>query len=247
MTKSTVKTRIMGIDFVNTTMSRFLSDSIEPRLQQEKQTFVVTANPEIVMQTRKDSAYKGAIQSSDYVVPDGIGIIKAASWLKEPLQERIAGFDLTLELLQIANDKGYACYFLGATEEVNAIAVQRVCEEYPNIPIAGRKHGFFDFSDEEIAREIAGTNPDIVFVALGLPRQELWIKQYKRYFDKGLFIGVGGSFDVLAGKVNRAPEIWIKLNLEWFYRLLKQPSRWKRILKIFQFMFLVLIGKGKKE
>src|SRR5699024_12435802 len=113
MTKTTKKTRIIEIYFHNTTMSRFLSYSIEPRLQQEKQTFVVTANPEIVMQTRKDSAYKEAIQSSDYVVPDGIGIIKAASWLKEPLQERIAGFDLTLELLQIENDKGYACYFLG--------------------------------------------------------------------------------------------------------------------------------------
>src|SRR5699024_8594392 len=141
MTKSTVKTRIMGIDFLNTTMSRFLSDSIEPRLQQEKQTFVVTANPENVMQTRKDSAYKEVIQSSYYVVNDGIVIIKDESWLKESLQESIAVFDLTLELLQIANDKGYACYFLGAAEEVNAAAVQRVCEEYPNIPIAGRKHG----------------------------------------------------------------------------------------------------------
>jgi len=247
MTKSIEKTRIMGIDFVNTTMSQFLSDSIEPRLDQEKQTFVVTANPEIVMQTRKDPAYKKAIQSSDYVVPDGIGIIKAASWLKEPLEERIAGFDLTIELLQIANNQGFSCYFLGAAEEVNAAAVLRIREDYPNITIAGRKHGFFDFSEEEVARDIAKKKPDIIFVALGLPRQELWINQYKSYFDKGLFMGVGGSFDVLAGKVNRAPDFWIKLNLEWFYRLLKQPSRWKCILKIFQFMFLVIIGKGKKE
>jgi N-acetylglucosaminyldiphosphoundecaprenol N-acetyl-beta-D-mannosaminyltransferase len=110
--------------------------------------------------------------------------------------------------------------------------------------IAGSHHGFFDWNKNTISEEIRASEPDIVFVALGFPKQEKWIAENISNFTKGLFIGVGGSIDVLAGEVKRAPEIWQKTNLEWFYRLLKQPSRWRRMLALPQFQ-LKFLNKNK--
>ncbi|WP_256440595.1 WecB/TagA/CpsF family glycosyltransferase [Jeotgalicoccus sp. WY2] len=111
-------------------------------------------------------------------------------------------------------------------------------KDYPGLIIAGRKNGYFNRYDDDIADYIAGTKPDIVFAALGAKRQEGWIHHYMDKFDKGIFIGVGGSFDVLSGQIKRAPEIWIKLQLEWLYRLIKEPHRMKRDLKVLEFMLL---------
>lgn len=236
-------TIIMDIPFLNTTMLKLINENIRPRIDKKEHTFIVTANPEIVMKAREDDAYKKAVLSADYIVPDGIGIIKAAQWMKQPLTERIAGFDLMENLLKVANEESYRCYFLGATEEVNDALEKKLKEKYPNIQIAGRHHGFFELDDLTIVEKVEKSKPDLVFVALGLPRQEMWIYKNFHHFSQGVFVGVGGSFDVIAGKVKRAPKFWIKLNLEWFYRLAMQPFRWKRILKVFQFMFLIRIGK----
>lgn len=232
---------VMDIAFVNKTKNHFLQQDIYPRLEQKEKTFVVTANPEIVMGTREDAAVKKIVQKADYIVPDGIGIIMAANMLKTPLQERIAGYDLTLDLLAYADKNGLSCYFLGASEEVNQKAVKKVKEDYPNLQIAGHHHGFFELDDRDFAQKIASTKPDIIFVAVGFPKQEKWIEAYKDIFDHGLFIGVGGTFDGLAGEIKRAPKIWIKLNLEWLYRLLQQPKkRFKRTLKLFEFMWIIM-------
>ncbi|SFE11324.1 N-acetylglucosaminyldiphosphoundecaprenol N-acetyl-beta-D-mannosaminyltransferase [Lentibacillus persicus] len=235
---------IMDIDFVNTTQKELLQNHIAPRLEAEKKSFIVTANPEIVMQTREDPRYKKSVQSADYVTPDGVGVLMAAKYLKLPLKERIAGYDLMLDLLQYANEHKLSCYFLGAKEEVNEKAVAEVKKQFPAIHIAGRHHGYFDIDDETITSEIERSKADLVFVALGLPRQELWISRHIDKFSKGLFMGVGGSLDGLAGTFKRAPDIWIKLNLEWLYRLLKQPTRFKRILKVFEFMFRIIFRKS---
>ncbi|MEN2767368.1 WecB/TagA/CpsF family glycosyltransferase [Ornithinibacillus xuwenensis] len=235
---------IMDIGFVNKTKEEFLRDCVKPRLENEEKCFIVTANPEIVMKAREDQAYKEVIQEADYVIPDGIGIVKAAGWMKQPLKERIAGFDLVVDLLQYANERGLSCYFLGAQAHVNEKAVAAVRKEYPNVTIAGNHHGFFDLDDLSIVEAVKESNADIVLVALGLPRQELWINQHYHHFHKGVFIGVGGTLDGLAGDVPRAPKIWIKLNLEWLYRIIKQPSRIKRIGKVFEFMLRVLVKKS---
>lgn len=229
---------IMDIDFLKTTKDDFLQGKLLPKLKKEEKCFVVTANPEIVMKTREDDLYKRVVQSADYVIADGIGIVKAASWQGSPLPERVAGFDVMQDLLKTADQNGYSCYFLGAEESVNASAVEEVKRRFPNIHIAGRHHGFFELKDAAIAEAVQAANPDIVFVALGLPRQELWIGEHLDTFRKGIFMGVGGSFDVLAGVVKRAPAIWIKLNLEWAYRVLKQPSRLFRMMKVMKFMLL---------
>ncbi|MFD1451556.1 WecB/TagA/CpsF family glycosyltransferase [Oceanobacillus sojae] len=246
MQKDRRSVTVMDIDFVNKTQYQFLVEDIFPALQRKEKKFIVTANPEIVMKAQEDSSFKKVIQEADYTVPDGIGIILAAKMLKTPLQERIAGFDLTLDLLNYADEYELSCYFLGAKEDVNEKAVKRVESDYPNIHIAGRHNGYFDFDDRKLAEEIAATSPDIVLVAAGFPKQEKWIAAYKDLFNHGLFMGVGGTFDVLAGEVKRAPKMWVKLNLEWFYRLLKQPrTRLKRTLKLFGFMWDII--KNKKS
>ncbi|MBY7144638.1 WecB/TagA/CpsF family glycosyltransferase [Virgibacillus sp. NKC19-3] len=236
-------TEIMGIKILKTTKDEFLRKDLLPRLQQQDKSHVVTANPEIVMKTREDLEYKQIVQSADYVVPDGAGILLAAKYMKQPLPERIAGYDLMMELLELAEAEGLSCYFLGAKEDVNEKTVSEAKKKFPGLSIAGRHHGFFDIDDPEIVAQVVQTDPDLIFVALGLPRQEQWIAKHKDKFRKGLFMGIGGSFDILAGEVKRAPEIWIKLNLEWLYRLLKQPFRWKRMLKVFEFMFRVVLRR----
>ncbi|MEN1967771.1 WecB/TagA/CpsF family glycosyltransferase [Lentibacillus sp. N15] len=245
MTNQSRTVTVMEIPFLNTTKQEFLNDYLYPRLANEENTFVVTANPEIVMYARENPEYKRIILGADYIVPDGSGILMAAKYKKEPLQERIAGFDLMLDLLRNAEQKGYRCYFLGAEKTVNDKMVEQVKRQYPGIKIAGHHHGFFKLDDPEIAAEVKRSNPDIIFVALGFPRQEEWITSYRSQFSKGLFIGLGGSFDTIAGvaKAKRAPQFWIKLNLEWLYRLIKQPTRFKRILKIFAFMGRVILKR----
>ncbi|WP_430790338.1 WecB/TagA/CpsF family glycosyltransferase [Virgibacillus flavescens] len=234
---------IMDVSFLNTTQREFLDSYIFPALKRQERCFVVTANPEIVMKTREDQDYKKAINKADYVIPDGIGIIMAAKFMKQPLQERVAGSDLTFELLEYAERQGLSCYFLGATEEVNKKVVANITQQYPKLKIAGRHHGFFDMEDAGIVDEVKHAHPDIVFTALGLPRQEKWIASHVDQFEKGLFIGIGGVFDIIAGELKRAPAMWIRLNLEWLYRLIKQPWRFMRILKVFEFMLRVVLRR----
>ena len=233
---------IMNIDFLNKTKADFLEECLYPRLQQEKKSFIVTANPEIVMNAREDAGYKKIVQTADYIVPDGAGILLAAKIMKQPLQERIAGSDLMIDLLTFAEAQGLSCYFLGAEQGVNDQAVREALKRFPRLKIAGHHHGYFS-DDDQVAEAVQQSRPDIILVALGFPRQEKWIAKHIDGFDKGLFIGVGGSLDILAGKVKRAPDKWIKYNLEWLYRILQQPFRVKRIFKVFEFMLRIVFRR----
>lgn len=234
MDNSTVN--IMDIPFQNCTQQTFIEEKVIPKFTNKERCFIVTANPEIVMETRKNPVYKNILLTADYVVPDGIGILLAAKWRKQPLQERIAGYDLLIDLLQLANDRGARCFFLGGKSAVNDQVVKQVKEKYPNIVIAGSHHGYFDLQDESVAQAVKESEADFVFVALGFPKQEEWIARNMKECSKGIFIGVGGSFDVIAGNVKRAPNIWIKLHLEWLYRVMMQPSRLRRLLPIIRFV-----------
>ena len=231
---------IMGIPF-NNLSKQDLIDNITA--SDTGKNLIVTANPEIVMEARNNLGYKNSITKSDYIIADGIGIIIASKLLKQPLPERIPGYELMMTMIEYASKNQKSCYFLGASEEVNQAAVRKLKEKFPELIIAGHHHGFFKLDDESIVNDVRKTQPDFVFVALGMPRQEQWIANNIDSFSKGVFMGVGGSFDVVAGEVQRAPEIWIKLNLEWLYRLIKQPSRFKRILKVFEFIFRMIIRK----
>lgn len=242
------KVDILGIPFVNTTKAQFVQKLDEHLANQEK-AFVVTANPEIVMKAREDEQYKKVIDQATYITADGIGVVKAAQLLNKPIPERVTGYDTMLDLLQLAETKQYSIYLLGGQQETLDKAVANIKSTYPRINVTGHHNGFFDWNQNNIQQEIINKKPDLIFVALGVPRQEYWISQNLPTFEKGVCIGVGGSFDVIAGTVERAPEIWQKANLEWLYRLIKQPSRWKRMLALPRFGLKILKVKvtGKHE
>ena len=233
---------IQGIPFYSTTMNEFMKE-LKSRIINEQQTFIVTANPEIVEYALEDSDYRDMIQTADYIVPDGIGIIIASKILNKPLKERVTGFDMMQELFQLQLERPLRVYMLGAEPEIIKIAADKVRQNYPSVQLVGYHHGFIDLDDAELADQISSLGPDLVLLGTGFPRQEKWITQYRTKFKKGIFIGIGGSFDVLAGKLNRAPDIWIKLNLEWLYRLIKQPSRWRRMLVLPVFLLRIIKQK----
>lgn len=232
------KVSILGVDFIHTTMNGMI-DKLAHHLEKEEKAFVVTANPEIVLHAYENEDYNKLLQQADYITADGIGVVKAAKWLGKSLPERVTGYDMFMKLLHIANERSYSIYLLGAKEEVIERAVAAIHEQFPNVKIAGYHHGYFDWHDKTIENEVKELKPDLMFLAIGFPRQEQWISERIASFDKGIFMGVGGSFDVIAGEVKRAPLIWQKLNLEWLYRLLKQPSRWRRMLALPKFVLTV--------
>lgn len=234
--------RIMDIPFINESKINILK-SIHNAIQNKNKKFIVTANPEIVMETRKDKNYKSIIQSADYIIPDGIGILLAAKRKKTPIKERIPGVELMEDMLEYANTHKKTCYFLGAEAKVNHALVKKVKMHYPDLIIGGSHHGFFELNDTSIVEDVKNSNADIIFVALGFPRQEKWIYQNYENFDKGVFMGVGGSFDVISETVKRAPKLWIKLNLEWLYRIIIQPTRVNRIFVVIKFLLLTLFKK----
>ncbi|YCI76908.1 WecB/TagA/CpsF family glycosyltransferase [Bacillus sp. R1-10] len=230
---------ILTIPFIDSNMDEFMNGMIYPRLMNQEKTFVVTANPEIVEYANEHQDYKDIIISADYITPDGVGIIMASKWLNQPLQERITGFDLMNELFRVADEKALKVYLLGAEGSVIEAAALKVKELYPGLELVGYNHGYIDIKDDTLPKSIAELEPDIILTALGFPRQEKWVSRHYALFNKGLFMGVGGSFDVLAGKVNRAPVFWQKMRLEWLYRLIQQPSRWKRMLALPRFVLKV--------
>ena len=233
------KVDVLGIEFDHTTKKETIH-TLKKRIMETKKTFIVTANPEIVMHAQRDPQYKKTLQSADYIIPDGIGVIMGAKLLKNPLPERIPGFDLMKDLLHLANKESLRVFFLGAREEVLNKAIDNVKRDYPGIQVAGCHHGFFEENDSEVVSMVKESSPDMVFVALGFPRQERWIHNNYHLFQKGIFMGVGGSFDVLSGTIKRAPELWRKLNIEWLYRLIKQPQRWKRMAFLPLFILKIL-------
>lgn len=229
---------ILDLPFHHITKEKLLNQ-LQQNIKAEKKTFIVTANPEIAMYAHCNLSYKKIVKLADHIIADGIGIIYGAKILKTPLPERIAGFDLMVNLLELANREQLRVYFLGARENVITQTVENVQRDYPKLKIAGYHHGFFATDDEQIVNKVKETQPDLVFVALGFPKQEEWIHRHYDEFQKGIFIGVGGSFDILAGAAKRAPDFWIKLHLEWLHRLLMQPTRWKRMLVLPKFIIEV--------
>lgn len=173
-------------------------------------------------------------------VPDGAGLVWAASQLGEDVAERVAGFDLMHELLKTGENYGWSVFLLGAAPDVVEKAAENFAARYPRIRIAGWHHGYFDADeDERIVEEVRRAEPDLLFVARSLDTQEQWIARHRDALGARLMMGVGGSFDVVAGKLKRAPLFMQKLKLEWLYRLLQEPTRIGRMLALPRFVVKV--------
>lgn len=202
---------------------------VKENLINEKKTFVVTANPETIMIAEENKILKEAVLSTEsIVIPDGIGIIKGAKMLGyNQIDKTITGIEFVKKLLEDCNKYKKSIFLFGAKKEVIDALVNRIKKEYICIEIVGVEDGYVE-DKQAVFDIIKQKNPDVTLVALGIPNQEILIYNNLKDFDKGIFVGVGGSFDVLSGTKKRAPKIFIKLNLEWLYRITKEPKRMKR-------------------
>lgn len=233
-------TRLFGLNFVNTTFDQFVNKLVEEHINKQVKATIVTANPEIVVHSFENQKYREYLMMADYVTPDGVGIVKSSKILKTVGLERITGIDLVVKLLEVSDKRKLKIYLLGARNDVLKKAISNIKARYKNLNICGYHNGYFN--NEEciiITNEIREKKPDIVFVALGAPKQEEWIMKNTDKINKGLFLGVGGSFDVLSGYAKRAPRFLIQHNLEWLYRIFTRPNKLKKISYITKFCFIV--------
>ena len=242
---------ILGVPFAKVTMKdtlNYIIDSIDNR-QTTTGIQIVTANPEIVMYGVNNSSYMEILHEAELVLADGIGVVIASKkWGEDQLPERVAGYDLLHELMNYANQHQKKVFLLGASEEVNQLAFEKLQDKFPNAELVGRRNGFFKAEEDAvIIEQIKQVKPDFLFVALGFPKQEEWIAQYKEQLEVPVMMGVGGSFDGIAGKVKRAPMIWQKLYLEWLYRLIQEPKRWRRMLVLPLFLVKALFTPKEKH
>ena len=238
-----MKTEIFGVKFDNFTVEESVKKAVE-NLNKKRDFFIVTPNPEIVELARKNKEYRDVLNSADIVTPDGIGIVYASKILKGHVKTRAPGFDIVCGILEELSKINGSVYLLGGKPGVADTAAKNITEKYSGINIVGNHHGYFD-NDEEIVKEIASKKPDLLLVCLGAPKQEFWISSNIKSLNSGILIGAGGSIDVLSGNVKRAPEVFIKFGLEWFYRLLKEPKRIGRMSKLPLFLISVILKRGK--
>lgn len=204
---------------------------LEDLLITNKKKFIITVNPEIIMKSYKNIEIKEMLlNDNNILVPDGISIIKKAKQYNINIKERITGVDISSKALEICNKNKKSIYLFGSKKEVLDKFIININQKYPNINIVGFSDGYVEDKDK-IMQEIISLSPDLILIALGVPNQELLINKYIEKAKKGIFIGVGGTFDVLSGCKKRAPKLFIKLNLEWLYRIICEPTRLKRFIQ----------------
>lgn len=221
---------VMGVSFDDLTLEEAVAEGV--RLAGEEGFhYVVTPNPELVMMARKDGDYRDKLSEAELVLPDGIGIIYAAKILGRPLKGRAPGVDFAQGLMEKLAGTGKKFFLLGAKPGVAEKAAARLGEQYPGLNVCGVHDGYFQ-EDAPVVEAIRESGADVLFVCLGAPKQENWMAKNGTGTGVHLAIGLGGALDVFAGEVARAPERWQRLGLEWLYRLLHQPSRLGRMMKL---------------
>lgn len=240
------KAFILGayVDIVN---SKQALQIIKQLLRAGNPAHIITLNAEIVYQAQNDEELLKIINGADLVTPDGIGIVWAGKKLGYPFSGRVTGIDMLYLLCEEALKETWKIYLLGAAPGIAEAAGKQLKLKYPGLQVCGCHDGYFAADETDaVIQDIRESQPEILFVALGAPKQEFWIKQYKDEMAVPISIGVGGSFDVVAGIKERAPEWMIKSNLEWLYRLVKEPSRFKRQLALPKFMIQVIKQKRSR-
>lgn len=211
-------------------------EKVDDSIQRSESCSIVAVNPEKVMHAREDAELLNALRDATVLIPDGIGIVVASRILGLPRMSRVAGSDLMPLLCSHAAHKGYRIYIYGASLEANRKAVANLRRSYPGLEIVGHHHGYVKDADVgQLTEEIRRSRADILFVGLGSPRQELWVRRHMPATEVPVCQCVGGTIDVLAGHVKRAPVLWQRFGLEWLYRLVKQPSRIVRQKVLFVF------------
>jgi len=235
------KVLIMDVPINKVTMEE-AANQVVGYLQGTGNHTLFTPNPEIIMEAQEDKELMRILKEADLVVADGIGVVLASKILKvKKLPERVGGFDLMQKVLNKIKDKNINVYFLGGKPGVAKQAAENMKETYPGIKIVGTSDGYFTKEDERaLVHKIKSLNVNLLLVGLGAPRQEKWIDQYLEQLGVNVAVGVGGSLDVMAGTVKRAPNVYQKLGMEWFYRLITNPKRAKRMMNLPKFGIKVI-------
>ncbi|MBQ9698986.1 MAG: WecB/TagA/CpsF family glycosyltransferase [Acidaminococcaceae bacterium] len=239
---------ILGIPVNPYTMDEAV-DKLTKDTLAKKKNFIVTANAEIIMMAQQDPGYKALLlNQTDMILPDGAGTVWAGNYLGYTVPERVAGYDLYLRLLEEAARYKIPVYFFGGTPGIAEAAAREGQKRWPGLEVVGCRNGYFKEEEEpEILEGINRSGAAMLFAALGAPKQEKWLSKYGKKLQPVLRMGIGGSFDVLAGKVQRAPKWMQDAKLEWFYRLVKQPSRFGRMLALPKFVLAVREEKNRKK
>ncbi len=236
---------VLGVG-VDTASMAETADVLLSAMEGESPYSVYTPNSEILLYAYHNPDYCAVLNRGDRITPDGIGVVYASKILKHPLPERVGGFDLANAVLAKMAGTKKSVYLFGAKPGVADLAAENICKQYPGTIVCGTADGYFDNEKEqEIIKDINEKKPDLLLVCLGFPKQECWIDAHKDQLSAKVMMGLGGSLDVFAGTVKRAPKGFQKLGLEWLYRLLKQPSRAGRMLALPKFGITVLFH-GKK-
>ncbi|MBB5149827.1 WecB/TagA/CpsF family glycosyltransferase [Ureibacillus thermosphaericus] len=233
-----MKETVLGIQ-VNTENYDELIEQIFQRIERKEKSLIVAINPEKIMKAKEDPALKKLLNEAEFQIPDGIGVILASKIQKGQISERVTGVDLMMRLCEEAATKQKSIFLYGGKPGVAASAAEKLKELYPGIQIAGIQHGY-ETDNEKVISKINEAKPDILFVAMGSPKQENWINANRDQLYPTIYQGVGGSFDVLAGNVKRAPKAFQKVGLEWFYRLMMEPKRIKRQMALPKFLLEVV-------
>ena len=238
-----LRTEIMGVGFDDLTLDE-AAKAAAGMIEAGGFHYVVTPNPELVDRARREEPFRQALNGADLVLPDGIGVVYAAKILGRPLKGRCPGIDFAGKLMEHMSRTGLRLYLLGAKPGVAEAAAARLEAKYPGLVICGTHDGYFK-EDGPVAEAIRAAEADVVFVCLGAPKQEYWMVKNGPATGAKLMAGLGGSLDVFAGVVERAPEAWQKLGLEWLYRLTREPKRIGRMARLPLFLVAALGERGK--
>ena len=244
-----MKINLLGVSFDDLTLEEAVAAG-SALAQGPGMGYVVTPNPEFILEARKNPAFARDLSGAALTIADGIGVIYAAKILGTPLKGKVPGIDFAAGLMEEMAKKGQRLFLLGAKPGVAELAAAALEKRYPGLNVCGTHDGYFkEEENEAIAAQIKESGADVVFVCLGAPKQERWMARYGEATGAHLLAGLGGSLDVFAGTVLRAPKIWQKLGLEWFYRLCKEPWRWKRMIRLPLVLWYALLERlgGKKH
>ena len=228
------RVNVLGVGIDNLTLSEAVDKALS-LISEHRCAYMVTPNPEIVMAAWDDPKVSKAIENSDLVIPDGVGVMQAARILGTPLREHMPGIDAATEIIKRLASRGGSVFLYGARPGVAEEAAERMKQRFPGLVICGTNDGYGN-DDGAVVSKINAAKPDFVMVCLGVPKQELWMAKHAAKLDAGLMAGLGGTIDVFSGQVKRAPLIWQKLNLEWLYRCFEEPKRFRKIKRIPQFI-----------
>lgn len=226
------RVEVCGVEFDDLSIQEAVERALW-LMEEARSVIAVTPNAEIVLEAQRNRALRSVIRSAELVLADGTGIIHASRIQGTPLHHRSAGIDFCSALLARMSELGQRVFLLGGVEGVAEEAGKRLEARYPGLVIAGTHNGFFNAEESyTLIEQINAASPDLLIVCLGSPKQELWMKRCRERLLVGMMIGLGGTLDVYSGRVERAPERWRRLGLEWLYRLIREPRRFRRIVRL---------------